>query len=445
MRSKHFVRVATVAMAANCAILAAIPARAAVPISAPCRSAATYRTTAELIASGDIAALRVAAAAANKRSPEYELLQALIASYVMNQGEAATRLRRYLARPGQSFAFEAATVLAGVEARSGRYAEAAAAIRTGLASGGSDPARADDVSSARQMLSVMEALSATPPLQGPAATRGSLTVTRDLAGLAIGHVTIDGRLQPAVLDTGANFSVIVRSKADSLGLRLLPPTVTIASPTAAATPARLAIADRLVIGGAVFRNVVFIVFPDEALTFAEGRYKIEAILGFPVLARLGRLQFSSAGTAEALSFVRDTARRSVIPAQANLFVENLTPKIVACVAPQMTAIQFKIDSGANTTSLRPLFATTFPALVAGAKATTARMGSVGATVERVQRVVPSLALDFGGTTLTLKDIDLNGEETVKIGDHGRLGQDALRAKGGYVLDFTRMRFELRGD
>jgi hypothetical protein len=91
-----------------------------------------------------------------------------------------------------------------------------------------------------------------------------------------------------------------------------------------------------------------------------------------------------------------------------------------------------------------LFSSTFPALVANVPAATSLQGGVGGTVRREQRVLPSFDVDFGGTRLTLKDLPISDEASAESSDHGRLGQDALRARGGYVLDFSLMRFELGG-
>jgi hypothetical protein len=127
-------------------------------------------------------------------------------------------------------------------------------------------------------------------------------LTRDAASLTVANVSVLGTPQAAILDTGANSSLVVQSRALALGLRILPGEVTVASPVAEQTPAQLAVADRLEIGSAEFHDVVFLVLPDEALTFAEGRYKIEVIVGFPVLSQLGRVAFSSAGGAERMIF-----------------------------------------------------------------------------------------------------------------------------------------------
>lgn len=408
----------------------------------PCKSAVSSHDTAEVLASADIEALLAAAARLQASSPKSDLLKGIAASYVLNDEEARLRLKRYVSRSGRPFLFQAGTTLAGAEMRLGRYADAANTLRAALAADRIAGVRPDDIRPAKDTLKVAEVLRGVPRQSGPAATSGEIAIARDAAGLALGELLLNGQSQRAIIDTGANLSVVIRSKAESLGMRILPGSVSIASPVSSETPAQLAVADRLVIGGAEFRNVVFIVFPDEALSFAGGAYKIEAILGFPVLVELGRIQFSGEGAGERMNFARPTTRPPVAPSTANLFVENLTPKIIACSVPERIAVQFALDSGADRTSLRPLFGSTFPSRVQNAKVTTSNQGGAGGIVKRDKSIVPSVDFEFDGTQLNLRDLGMSEETLNEPGDHARLGQDILRAKGGYVLDFTRMRFSL---
>src|SRR5690606_37498585 len=118
------------------------------------------------------------------------------------------------------------------------------------------------------------------------------------------------------------------------------------STTSDAAEARLGIAETLMLGGMRFSDVVFLVMPDEALTFADGAYRIEGILGFPVLARLQRLAFEAAPDGE-----RMTWRPSEGPGGArDLFVVGMTPYVYLDLEGEPTA--FALDTGANTTSLR---------------------------------------------------------------------------------------------
>jgi predicted aspartyl protease len=418
------------------------------PMSAACGSGPvtirpeTSATARDLLASGDLVALLAVASRAQDGTPEADLLGGVAAGLVLNDTEAAALLERHLASGDTTASYFAASALAGVEMRQGRYARAAEALRLALRPDVVATASDRDRRSTEQFMPVLEALEGLAAQSGPSIPTGETAVTRDAAELPLAGVVIEGQPQPVILDTGANLSVIVRSRAAALGLGMLDAQVSVASPVAEQTPVQLAIADRLEIGGAEFRNVVFLVLPDEALTFAEGRYKIEAILGFPVLSRLGRLTFSSTESGETMAF-QPSVRRDDPANPPNLLVDGLTPKIIACLRPENVPVQLALDSGAQTSSLRPRFAEAFPERMAAASTSTEEVGGVGGAVTRESRSIATLVLGFGSnSSVSLADVPLNEESLNQPGDYGRIGQDVLRARGGYVLDFGTMRFDL---
>lgn len=409
-----------------------------------CRPIMPAGDTATLLVSGDVAARRLAAMRAPPGSADHDLLGGLLAASLLEDAAAAARLNKALTRPDDAPRFFAGVALAGVWMRQGRYAAAAEVLRSTLANGDAAGAGEDAWRAAHQLMAVADSLRDVPAQVGPAAVRGAVTLQRDAAGLGRAALTINDQPADAIIDTGANLSVMVASKAETLGLRLLERSVTVSSPLAESTEARLAVADRLTIGGATFDNVVFIVFPDAVLTFAEGAYRIDVILGFPVLAHLGRLHFVSDGDGDRLSFVRPAARPPVSPMTANLFVEGLTPKVVGCTIPGQLAVQFALDSGAQATSVRPRFGRAVPDALGRATTVTRTQGGVGGTLDQSGLRLPPLQLDLGGRQLLLENLVMTAEAADDAGDHGRIGQDVLRAKGGYVLDFIQMRFELGG-
>lgn len=372
-------------------------------------------------------------------APQMSLNRAEAAALLLEDETAVVEARRYLGRAQLEHARDAWTLIGVVDFRRGRYGDAARALEQALnhpATAATD--NATEATGLRNMLRMAQALAGEPAPQWPASGRGVLPIAADAAGLSRGHVQIDGHRQHAVLDTGANLSVVVRSQADLLGLRLIEGEVSIASPVSPQTPARLAVADHLAIGGAVFRNVVFLVLPDEALTFADGAYRIQTIIGFPVLGRLGRLEFSKAGAGQTLRFEsRADARRAN---EVNLVPDGKTPKLLACIGTPARPLQLAIDTGAGETSLLPRFAADFPSATAGATQVTERIGGAGGTVEQDNQILPALEFRIGSKVVRLSNISLGSETLNQPVDHGRLGQDALRHS--YVLDFQAMRLEI---
>ena len=328
--------------------------------------------------------------------------------------------------------------LSGIYLRQGRFKDASAAMEAGDALGVEQDA--DTASAFAQARVFATALADETPMQARVAPEGRVALTRDLARLMRANVSINGGAQEAVLDTGAAYSTISHSAAERLGLRILDAEVTVGSATSDAVASRLAIAEHLTIAGGEFRNVVFIVFPDEALTFANGAYKIDAIVGLPVLMQLGRLEFATTEGAEALHHTRQRAHRG---GERNLALDGLQP-ITYVHAPAADAtLRMIIDTGARVSSLSRDAAETFPALIEGAQTRATTVGGAGATVtDHDALAIPSLTLMVAGAPVTLQDVRVSDSGARRGAAHGLVGQDILRSGGGYVLDFDAMRFEL---
>ena len=328
--------------------------------------------------------------------------------------------------------------LAGIYLRQGRFAEASAAMRAGEALGVTQDAETASVYAQARVFA--DALMNEAPMQSRVAAEGHVAITRDAAGLMRAAVAINRATQDAVLDTGAAYSTITQSAAERLGLRMLEADITVGSATSDAVPSRLAIAEHLTIAGGEFRDVVFIVMPDEALTFANGAYKIEAIIGLPVMMQLGRLEFTTTQGSEALRHTRSRPQRE---AERNLALDGLQP-ITYVRAPAANAtLRMIIDTGARVSSLNHDAAAAFPALIEGAeqRATTVS-GAGGSVTEHDALAIASLTLTVADTPITLRDVRVGASGARRGAGHGLVGQDILRSGAGYVLDFDAMRFEL---
>ena len=115
---------------------------------------------------------------------------------------------------------------------------------------------------------------------------------RDKARLLNIPVELSGQKMDFVFDTGANLSTMTVSTAGKLGLKVIEADVTIGSSTANKVKSKLAVVREMRIGSVVARNVVFLVLEDEALYFPQADYRINAIVGFPVIQGFGRLTLS---------------------------------------------------------------------------------------------------------------------------------------------------------
>ncbi|MGD8319015.1 MAG: retropepsin-like aspartic protease, partial [Gemmatimonadota bacterium] len=148
-----------------------------------------------------------------------------------------------------------------------------------------------------------------------------------------------------VLDTGANLSTLMRSEAESLGLRIREAGVEVGTSTGTTVTADVTVAPRVRLGEVVLENVVFLVVPDQVLTFGES-FRIEGIIGFPVIDALGEVQFHAGGV---LRIPGDVPRRT----PQNLALDYLTPLIEVGVLGHPAICD--LDTGANRTSLHEPF------------------------------------------------------------------------------------------
>lgn len=106
-------------------------------------------------------------------------------------------------------------------------------------------------------------------------------------------VRIAGHIEHWILDTGANISIVTRGKAARLGLSLSEGTTPVQTFSGAVANCHLAVIPSIRIERAELRNVAVLVIDDKDFYIAPAKFQIEAILGYPVLAALGRITFHS--------------------------------------------------------------------------------------------------------------------------------------------------------
>lgn len=290
---------------------------------------------------------------------------------------------------------------------------------------GSDPVH--QRSDVEQMHAIAAELAAAPRQTVERRSPGTAATTRDKASLLRTYATIAGVRQEVVVDTGANLSVLTVSTARALGLRIVGGS-SVRSSTRGAVGVRLAVADRLQIAGTSLRDVAFLVLEDSDLRLPlPGGYEIPAIIGFPVLKALRRVTF----TAGALATGRGGGGRgeasNMVASGSDLFVRA---RINGAEVP------LHLDSGASRTSLGPRFAADHPGLVAGLAKRSSRLAGAGGAVENIVSVLVNADVEVGGVVIRLPAMDV--ATAAPAGNFGTLGQDLLRSKESYTIDFERM-------
>jgi predicted aspartyl protease len=265
---------------------------------------------------------------------------------------------------------------------------------------------------------------------------GSTAARVDRVGLPRIDVAVNGIIQEAVFDTGANLSVLSTETARRLGVTILDGTSSVGTGVQGTVPIRVGIAERLTIAGATLRSVPFLIIDDANLTFpVPGGYDIKAIIGLPVMRALGRMRVEQAGRFVLAAPAEAQPAPNMAASGNNLFVT---------VAVDGSIVPMHLDTGANQSRLSALYAAAHPEAVAALPRRTAGMASAGGARMTTVATWADAPLALAGRALRLPRLEIAlpaaGGPAPRF--MGVLGSDVLRAFESYTLDLRAMRLEL---
>lgn len=308
-----------------------------------------------------------------------------------------------------------------------RYAEALGAARKLLSSPArqEDPAVEHDV---RGTLPLLEALAGVPPQEARIARSSRLVLGNSRrVPLKIG----DAKRQFS-LDTGANFSVIMASEAKALGLTVIPTGVEVATSTSGKVLADVAVAENMSIGKVDYSHVVFLVFPDELLTFPGG-HRIPGLLGFPVVEAMGEIRFRRDDVVEIPS-------RPPVRKLGNLALDDLDPLVQIRYGGD--DLVCRLDTGADKTVFyEPFFQRYRERLESMGRKVTVTTGGVGGFEELPALQLPRVALTIAASGTNPRDVDVY-TRPIRARERNYLycnvGLDVLHEFSAYVINFRDM-------
>jgi predicted aspartyl protease len=251
-------------------------------------------------------------------------------------------------------------------------------------------------------------------------------------------VQLNGHSVSALVDTGANFSLISAEEAKRLGLTIRDGEgATIGDSSGANVDFRLAIAEKFTIGNIELRNAVFFVMRDDQQPFVNLPIGERVIVGMPILLALQTIRFDRNGTFEVdLSLNRRRA--------SNMYFEGSEAIFEGEFAKQR--IKIFLDTGATRTRVLLLFANQFQSLVNehGTKSSD-RITGVGSSVEVESMMLPEVKFRVTGTDLILKSAQVVLKDTAANSRwyHVWIGMDLLRQPKAVTIDFKAMTFDMR--
>ncbi|QNL47854.1 aspartyl protease family protein [Olivibacter sp. SDN3] len=274
---------------------------------------------------------------------------------------------------------------------------------------------------------IWQALEEVPPQKVNISANGALPLSKDKARLSTLAINTGNTTTDFVFDTGANFSVIQRSVAKDLGMKLLPAQFDVDAATGLKVKSDLAIADTLKLGEIIFNNVVFLVFDDKDLSFPTIDYEIKGIIGFPVIKALNEIHL----TQDSLYIPQSPIEYSF----NNLAYDEFMP--IVKTNYNGDELRFNFDTGAASTSLYSRFYNKYQSDIdTNHTKINFNAGGAGGHTSFEGYLLDNIKLSVGNSEVGLKEIQLHPHRIGNTDElHGNLGQDFIQQFDTMIISF----------
>ena len=235
-----------------------------------------------------------------------------------------------------------------------------------------------------------------------------------------------------IFDTGANISTITASYAQKLHLDVVKNSqVSIeGGMNGVSTKVNLGIAKQLNIGNVQINNALFLIFPDSALSFAGGAYKINGIIGLPIIKALEEITIGKDSMQIPLVADKKTVAH-------NLALDLLQPVIY--MDYQDKPLPFTFDTGAQGTLFSDNFYKRFKIqLDSISKKDSLQMGGAGGSRRMNIIKVPQIPFTFDHKPVLFRNTQVN-LETAQVSDkyyYGNIGQDMFAQFTSMTINFV---------
>ena len=257
----------------------------------------------------------------------------------------------------------------------------------------------------------------------------SFPMERDAVGLFNINVSFGDSTKNFLFDTGANFSAIKRSNVEQLGLNLIKADFYVTAATGLKVNCDIAIADELIIGKIICKNVVFIVLNDDDLSFPQIEYYPNGIIGFPIIEALDEIRINKNNQV----FV---PKNPVEYNNNNFALEGLMP-VVACEYKGDT-LSFHFDTGATTTMLYAKFFKDYKEEIENNyEPQTFGSESAGGVFKIEGYVLDNIHLKVADSEAVLNKVRLHPEDIggKKSNFYGNFGQDYIKQFDEMIMSF----------
>ncbi len=283
---------------------------------------------------------------------------------------------------------------------------------------------------------IWTSLAKIPPMHLSSHKNVEIAWKKDAADLINIPVKIDGKIIDFIFDTGANLSTISDSYAKKLNLKRINVFFSLGSSTSISTKASLAVASNLYIGSLHFKNVVFIVLPDYQLSFPQINYRIDGIIGFPVIKEMGEVTISQSETIT-------VPKKEGVSKLRNLALDGL--QLIIQLHTKNDALPFSFDTGAKETQLSKLYFDRFKdEILLNAKQDTIALGGAGGVAKfptyRLANFEFYLNKKISLPNVNVLTTQINKNENYY---YGNIGQDVIKKFNSMTINFINMYLDLK--
>ncbi|WP_428228508.1 aspartyl protease family protein [Flavobacterium sp.] len=249
----------------------------------------------------------------------------------------------------------------------------------------------------------------------------SVATKKDKAGLINTSVLVNNIETDFVFDTGAGISCITESLAKKLGFIILPDNnIEVMSFSGIKNKVLIGIAPVLDIGSIKIQNAVFLIYPDDAFTFANGSYVINGIIGFPIIKELGTITIEE----NSLTFSKN---KSLQNNDKNLFIDEL--RCVVMLNFKGKTLPFNFDSGAKQSLFNKSFYELFKSYLDtnGIIISEKSAGAGGQEIISELLEIKNQSVKLGKITIDLVKLQVDTADYGVYGkmNYGNIGQDIM--------------------
>lgn len=293
---------------------------------------------------------------------------------------------------------------------------------------------AEKLADLRNLGKLLGALNGVPPQQVSRQGVSHIILAPDGQGGYCIPVTVGTDDPCYLLDSGANYSILIRSEAERLHLDIIPAGLEIGSSTDAKVTADVAVAPLLLLGNLRYQNVVFLVVPDAAFTFKK--FQIRGILGYQVFAGMGAVTTQQEHSIEVPASIPSAA------------VDNIAMDgndILTQVSVDGHRLLCRLDTGADHTVIYEPYYELYKSEVDKAgMAQVAHTGGAGGIRSFKSYVLPQVSLILAGKKIALSKVTVYTESVIPQ-DYlmCNLGQDALKSFKSYTINLQSMSLTLQ--